>query len=346
MSETKMTALGTQPIGSLLIKQAVPASIGILVMSLNILVDTIFVGNWIGSVAIAAINVVLPVSFFVAALGMSIGIGGSSVLSRALGKQDMPKALHTFGNQITLTFVLITVLVAVCLFFTDNIIPSFGGRGMIFEPAKIYYIDGATTGFDNGYDGPMFTGSNNSFAVYTHLVSDSEGVDYQIQSLPPDDYGNMVTPIGINAVSGSTISIEASTFDFPEGMNIYLEDKEDNSFTLLDGDANFTTTLESDLNGIGRFYLHTTTGSLSADDLSIRNNISIYNSSKENLRIVGVKNGTNAKVHLYTILGKEVFTTSFQGVRVNDILLPKLAEGVYIIKLSTMNSKTIKKIIL
>ncbi len=139
MSETKMTALGTQPIGSLLIKQAVPASIGILVMSLNILVDTIFVGNWIGSVAIAAINVVLPVSFFVAALGMSIGIGGSSVLSRALGKQDMPKALHTFGNQITLTFVLITVLVAVCLFFTDNIIPSFGGRGMIFEPAKIYY---------------------------------------------------------------------------------------------------------------------------------------------------------------------------------------------------------------
>lgn len=139
MSETKMTALGTQPIGSLLIKQAVPASIGILVMSLNILVDTIFVGNWIGSVAIAAINVVLPVSFFVAALGMSIGIGGSSVLSRALGKQDMPKALHTFGNQITLTFVLITVLVAVCLFFADNIIPSFGGRGMIFEPAKIYY---------------------------------------------------------------------------------------------------------------------------------------------------------------------------------------------------------------
>ena len=54
----------TETIGKLLIKQAVPASIGILVMSLNILVDTIFVGHWIGSQAIAAINVVLPVSFF------------------------------------------------------------------------------------------------------------------------------------------------------------------------------------------------------------------------------------------------------------------------------------------
>ena len=57
-------------------------------MSLNILVDTIFVGNWIGSIAIAAINVVLPVSFFIAALGMAIGIGGASIISRALGAND------------------------------------------------------------------------------------------------------------------------------------------------------------------------------------------------------------------------------------------------------------------
>ena len=56
-------SFGTQAIPQLLIKQAVPASIGILVMSLNILIDTIFVGQWIGANAIAAINVVLPVSF-------------------------------------------------------------------------------------------------------------------------------------------------------------------------------------------------------------------------------------------------------------------------------------------
>ena len=82
--------LGSQPISKLLIQQAVPASIGILVMSLNILIDTIFVGQWIGSNAIAAINVVLPVSFFIAALGMSIGVGGASIISRALGKVKAP----------------------------------------------------------------------------------------------------------------------------------------------------------------------------------------------------------------------------------------------------------------
>ena len=140
MAHFNSAALGKDPIWRLLIKQALPASIGILVMSLNILVDTIFVGNWIGSIAIAAINVVLPVSFFIAALGMAIGIGGSSIISRALGAGDNSKALKTFGNQITLTLILSVFLVLVGLTFVDSIIPAFGGKGEIFDPAKIYYV--------------------------------------------------------------------------------------------------------------------------------------------------------------------------------------------------------------
>jgi putative MATE family efflux protein len=139
MAKVTSDALGKEPIGKLLIKQAVPASIGILVMSLNVLVDSIFVGNWIGSIAIAAINVVLPVSFFIAALGMAIGIGGSSIVSRALGANNKEKALKTFGNQITLTLLVTVVMVALGLYFVDTLIPAFGGKGSIFAPAKIYY---------------------------------------------------------------------------------------------------------------------------------------------------------------------------------------------------------------
>jgi putative MATE family efflux protein len=102
-------------------------------------VDTIFVGNWIGSIAIAAINVVLPVSFFIAALGMAIGIGGSSIISRALGANNKERALKTFGNQITITLLLTTAMVVFGLVFINEIIPAFGGKGDIFEPAKIYY---------------------------------------------------------------------------------------------------------------------------------------------------------------------------------------------------------------
>lgn len=139
MAKVSSQDLGHQPIGKLLIKQAVPASIGILVMSLNILVDTIFVGNWISSTAIAAINVVLPVSFFIAALGMSIGVGGSSIISRALGANNAVKALKTFGNQITLTTLITILFVFFGLVYINDIIPAFGGKGAIYEPAKIYY---------------------------------------------------------------------------------------------------------------------------------------------------------------------------------------------------------------
>jgi len=140
MAKVSSEELGTEPIGKLLVKQAVPASIGILVMSINVLVDSIFVGNWIGSIAIAAINVVLPVSFFIAALGMAIGIGGSSIISRALGANNKERALQTFGNQITLTLMVTITTVVLGLYFVDTLIPAFGGKGAIFEPAKIYYI--------------------------------------------------------------------------------------------------------------------------------------------------------------------------------------------------------------
>src|SRR5690554_3746855 len=115
--------LGKRPIGTLLIKQAVPASIGILVMSLNVLVDSIFVGNWIGPIAIAAINVVLPVSFFIAALRLAVGVGGSSIISRALGANNREKALRTFGNQIGFTVLITVVMVFLGLYYVDGLIP-------------------------------------------------------------------------------------------------------------------------------------------------------------------------------------------------------------------------------
>ena len=140
MKTSNTQLLGTLPISNLLIQQAIPASIGILVMSLNILIDTIFVGQWIGSEAIAAINVVLPVSFFIAALGMAIGVGGASIISRSLGEKNIVKAEQTFGNQITLTFLITILVVIFGLFFVNQIIPIFGGKGSLFSFAKTYYV--------------------------------------------------------------------------------------------------------------------------------------------------------------------------------------------------------------
>ena len=211
--------------------------------------------------------------------------------------------------------------------------------------AKVYYIENMTTGFDLGYEGELFNGVSNPLAIYTHLVADSEGKNYQVQSLPPNNYENMIIPVGINAEAGTSITLDAATNNFPSGINIYLEDKQDNSFTLLEADSNFSFTPENSLSGIGRFYLHTTSGVLSADDFDTNNNISIYTSSKDNLRIAGVQNGT-ATVRLYNILGKEMLKTSFEGNGVNDINLNTIPMGIYIVKLTTENGTLNRKIII
>lgn len=132
--------LGKLSIKKLLIKQSVPASIGILFMSVNILIDTIFVGQWIGSLAIAAVSVVLPITFLISSLGMALGIGGSSIISRALGADNREKALKTFGNQIMMTLNLAVIAVVIGYFFSEDVLLLFGANGEIMQPAKEFFL--------------------------------------------------------------------------------------------------------------------------------------------------------------------------------------------------------------
>jgi len=131
--------LGTERISKLLLKQAIPASIGILIMSINMIVDTIFVGRWIGVMAIAAITIVLPIVFLISSIGMGIGIGGSSIISRALGTKNISKAFEVFGNQISLTVGLSFLFVFIGTFFCLPILQLFGANGDIVIPATDYF---------------------------------------------------------------------------------------------------------------------------------------------------------------------------------------------------------------
>lgn len=139
MNNKKRDAFGTEPLGTLLRQQAIPASAGILVMSIYGIVDTIFVGLWVGSLGIAAITVVLPITFLIASIGMAIGVGGASVISRAFGNGEDEKAFRTFGNQVGLTLFLGILFVLIGFLFIDQILALFGGRGEVQEPAREYF---------------------------------------------------------------------------------------------------------------------------------------------------------------------------------------------------------------
>lgn len=211
---------------------------------------------------------------------------------------------------------------------------------------KIYYIDGTTNGFDNGYDGPMFGGVSNDFAIYTHAVANGFGRSLAIQSLPDNNYENLIVPIGINASSGTEIAISVETIDFPIGINVFLEDKDNNSYTRLDQtNTKYTTTLSSNLDGIGRFFLHASSSALSTDDQILSENVSMYISSTNNLRIVGIQQG-ETKVSLYNILGKQILKTSFTANGVNDVTTPNLKAGIYVVQIENQKGALNRKIII
>lgn len=135
----KSERLGTEHIPTLLWRQALPASIGFMVMSVYMLVDTIFVGRFVGSLGIAAVSVVMPISFLISSIGMGIGIGGGSIVSRALGEGNKERANTAFGNQISMTITLSLFVFVLGFIFTEPILKLFGARGDIMPYAKAYF---------------------------------------------------------------------------------------------------------------------------------------------------------------------------------------------------------------
>jgi len=136
--EKQRKLLGEESIGKLLFKLSAPAMIGMFVMALYNLVDTIFVGHGVGVVGIAGIAIVFPISMIVMSLSMMVGIGGSSIISRRLGEDRKEEAEKVLGNVITLLFGLGILLTIFGLIFIKPILIAFGATESILGPALEY----------------------------------------------------------------------------------------------------------------------------------------------------------------------------------------------------------------
>ena len=211
---------------------------------------------------------------------------------------------------------------------------------------RVFYAENRTTGFDNGSDSSLFL-DNDEFSIFTELVEGSEGQKLEIQTLPDANMESFVVPVGVKALADSEIifSIEPSNFD--ERIKITLEDRFTNTFTRLDeANSTYKVIAESDLNGVGRFYVHTTQAALSVDTNEWLSTVQIYKVNNANLRITGLTQG-DATVQIYNILGKQVLSTSFDAMGTKDIALPNdILKGIYLVKLETADGILNKKIIL
>lgn len=209
----------------------------------------------------------------------------------------------------------------------------------------INYFTDKTTGLDPRFDVGTFTGQSSSLNIYSHLVSNSDGVDFKRQALPDNNYENMIIPIGVNAAASKEITFTVSDLNLPADIKVFLEDRETNTFARLDeANSNYKITPATTLNGIGRFYLHTSASALSLEDISLEN-VSIYKTNNSNIRIVGLINN-KLDIKIFNLLGKQVLKTSLKSNGVSDVALPKLVTGVYIVQLQTNKGQLNKKIIL
>lgn len=125
-------------IRGLLFKFSAPAITGMLVSALYNMVDTLFVGQGVGPIAIAALTIVMPIQLIMMAVGIMVGIGSASVISRALGANEDEKALKAASNAIVLDLVISIILMIPAYLFIEKILYFFGASPDTYPHAKDY----------------------------------------------------------------------------------------------------------------------------------------------------------------------------------------------------------------
>lgn len=139
MNESK-EFLGTEPIGRLLFKLAVPTVLAQLVNMLYNIVDRIYIGHipGEGKLALTGVGICLPIILVVTAFAALVGTGGAPRASIAMGQKDYDGAEKILGSCFTLQIVISVVLSAILLIFNRSFLMAFGGSENTIEYAVSY----------------------------------------------------------------------------------------------------------------------------------------------------------------------------------------------------------------
>ena len=141
MDKNKATLeLGTKPVGRLLVQYALPAIIAMTASSLYNMVDSIFIGQGVGALAISGLAVTFPFMNLSAAFGAGVGVGSSSYLSVKLGQKDYSTAQRILGNNVTLNVIIGLLFSAVSVVFLDPILFVVGASEQTLPYAREYMV--------------------------------------------------------------------------------------------------------------------------------------------------------------------------------------------------------------
>jgi putative MATE family efflux protein len=108
------------------------------VMALYNVVDTIFIGHYVGSLGIAALSIVFPIQMLTMGIGMMMGMGGASLISRLIGTGNTARAEHALGNSLTFAIIISVGLTIAGLSNPDLWLRLMGASDTILPYARDY----------------------------------------------------------------------------------------------------------------------------------------------------------------------------------------------------------------
>ena len=132
--------LGTEPIGKLLLKLAIPTVLAQLVNMLYNIVDRIFIGHieGVGKLALEGIGICMPITMAISAFAALISSGGAPRASICLGEGKPKDAERILGNCFTLQIIVSAILTAIILIFNRDLLFAFGANDVTIEYATDY----------------------------------------------------------------------------------------------------------------------------------------------------------------------------------------------------------------
>ena len=219
-------------------------------------------------------------------------------------------------------------------------------NGILNYNTDFYFNDQSTKGLDPGYDARVYGDQLPDFAIYSHLAEKNTGLPMAVQSLAYTDLlDDTIIPLGINASEGQHITISMADVMLPKEINVYLEDKLANTYTLLNTN-DYTFFTNSKVSKTGRFFLHVSNATLSFGSKAFAGPRLFTSNASKVLQIEG-KIAPNTLVYIYDLNGRLVLITQLnETTNSNQINLSLLESGLYIVKLKAGTLEKIKKIML
>ena len=213
------------------------------------------------------------------------------------------------------------------------------------DDTKFYFKERLTLGLDPGYDAGAF---NQSSGFSSRLLEQDSGIGMGINAMPIDAMSNVIVPLVIHQEAGISLKIQIANSTIPEDINVYLEDKIENTFTLLTNES-FELLAQTTLSGLGRFFLHYTTSTLSTDTVSSTSLVSAYKGTGNTyISIEGLQQFSQpANLTLYNVLGMKVLSRKIQNPSQKEMFSTVgMRAGVYILKVQAENIVFTKKIVI